>query len=182
MPLITRRRAKRREADSPRAPINRFPSGQALFERLLGTGALARPACFTEYLWEYADATLRCRACGDSFEWNAEDQRRRYEVYHRSPYSFPPYCPDCSRDWHRKKNLLASYDAKVGLARDGHDLDAKRRVLALLGELDAVGYELTGRMIYTQSVLTLQLAAAARRAEDSAAPHFPTRNHRPLGR
>jgi hypothetical protein len=175
MPLITRRRAKRREVQIHRA--RSFPFALNITKLASGEWQVASmPAP------EFSDTTIRCHACGDDFECSAEDQRRRFAVNHHNPHFLPQYCPDCSRAWHRKKNLLASYDAQVGVARDGRDLDAKRRVLALLGELDAAGYELTGRMIYTHSVLTLQLAAAARRVEDAAAAHSTTRNHRPLGR
>lgn len=175
MPIATRRRAKCREAQAGRArafpfalDITKLASGEWQVTSMPG------PA--------YSDTTIRCRTCGHDFVWNAEAQRLRHEVYHLSHYSIPHYCPACSQFWRRKKSLLAEYDALVGTARDGRNLDAKRRTLALLGELDSTGYELTGRMIYTQEVLTRQLAAAARRAEDSTVPHFSTRNHRPLGR
>lgn len=180
MPLITRRRAKRREVELRRS--GGFPFRMEIPNLVEGSGPASRMYPLALLPWEYSDATLRCRACRENFSWSAEEQRLRYEVYQLSPYSHPPYCPDCSRAWRQKNALLASYDATVGVARDGHDLDAKCRVLAILGELDAAGVELTGRMIYTQSVLSLQLAAAVRRAENGGDIHSLTRNHRPLGR
>ncbi len=84
----------------------------------------------------YVDQELRCRNCGTTFGWPAEQQRHWYEVLQLSVAGKPPaLCPDCRRE----RRTARAIGRRLARAADGvrenpDDVDALVEFAAAMAE------------------------------------------------
>ena len=106
----------------------------------------------------YLDATFRCPQCRNCFEFSVDEQRFWYEELGFWIDSTAKHCRQCRRDLRHLKALRQEYDRDIKQALlSDTDLDRKRRMLELIGELAEGGMQLPERVIENQTTLEKQL-------------------------
>jgi hypothetical protein len=108
----------------------------------------------------YVDATFLCEACKREFNWTAAEQRTWFEEYRFYIDSIPTRCPECRRQRRQKERLQKEYDTLVASARSGRDLEAKKRVIALVDQIEATSSRIPDRMRVTRDLLKRQIRKA----------------------
>ena len=106
----------------------------------------------------YLDADFRCDGCGQEFTWTAGEQKAWFEDYFFWVDSQPRHCRKCRANRKRLAELRKEYDASVADARDHGTADQKRRIMAIVAELEAALGRLPEKMIETRDRFEHQLA------------------------
>jgi hypothetical protein len=107
----------------------------------------------------YIDAVFRCSSCESEFRFTAEEQRVWYEEYGFWVDAFPKRCEACRRTLRKQKDLRREYDRDILSALELDDLEAKRRLAAIIDELYEAGVELPPRINENRRRLGRQIAA-----------------------
>lgn len=98
----------------------------------------------------YIDCRFACADCGRAFVWSADEQRVWFEEYRFFVDARPKHCPDCRAKRRHVLELQKEYDALVGEARARGSAEQKRRIVALVDELEALTHAVPTRMRETR--------------------------------
>ena len=106
----------------------------------------------------YIDARFRCRECGAEFVWSAAEQKNWFEVYRFYVDSEPTRCRECRAKRRDAVGLRQEYDELVSVARlSSCSPEEKKRVVAIIDELEGYWGVLPEKMLQTRTVLRKQL-------------------------
>jgi hypothetical protein len=105
----------------------------------------------------YIDADFKCSDCPREFTWTAKEQKAWFESYFFWVDTIPRQCKNCMAKRRRLTNLRKEYDTKVPEARAQGSPDQKRRIIAIIGELESAFSGLPERMIETKTLFERQL-------------------------
>lgn len=109
----------------------------------------------------YIDADFKCSDCGREFTWTAREQMAWFEDYFFWVDSLPRHCKTCMADRRRLQGLRKEYDTKIAEARAQGSIDQKRRIIAIIAELELAFSSLPEKMIETKNLFERQVRAAA---------------------
>ena len=106
----------------------------------------------------YVEAEILCINCGQHFFFTVDEQKVWYETYRLNVWSLPRRCRGC------RKNLALrqEYDALVGQAITGNDLELKRRVVSLISQMRFSGVSLPSKILDRCDVLVKQISRIER--------------------
>ena len=112
----------------------------------------------------YVDAVFPCRRCGDEFIFSAAEQRVWYEDYGFWVDAVPAHCLSCRRTLRELKSARQEYDQTVTRVLDAGDIEAKRRLAAVIDLLYELGGELPARINETRRRLAKHISKRNSRA------------------
>ncbi len=105
----------------------------------------------------YIDAVYKCLDCKKKFTWEAEEQRQWFEEWKFWIDSEPNHCPRCRVKHRHLKALREEYDELVGSARNKGSIEDKKRICAIIEELQQHFRSLPDKMLETLAVFKKQI-------------------------
>ena len=108
----------------------------------------------------YVNADFRCERCGHEFTWTAQEQRRWFEDFHFWIDPSPRHCNKCRAALRQLDSLRREYDADVDTARAHNTIESKKRIVAIVDELESALVLLPKKILDTRSEFQAQITKA----------------------
>ena len=107
----------------------------------------------------YIDAHFECMKCGREYVWTTSEQKAWFEDFYFWVDSSPNNCKECRKEIRELKEARSQYDQIISEAREGHDLDAKKKALGLIERIEN-GTNLPEKIKATKDLLQKQILKA----------------------